>query len=64
MLKYTVKRILTMIPMLIGISLLTFIIILMLLLIQLRTTRAAESEGEAGSSSVATKIQKQEWRKN
>jgi len=64
MLKYTVKRILTMIPMLIGISLLAFIISINAPVDPIeKLTRAAESEGEAGSSSVATKIQKQEWRK-
>ena len=53
-----------MIPMLIGISLLAFIISINAPVDPIeKLTRAAESEGEAGSSSVATKIQKQEWRK-
>ena len=53
-----------MIPMLIGISLLAFIISINAPVDPIeKLTRSAESEGEAGSSSVATKIQKQEWRK-
>ena len=53
-----------MIPMLIGISLLAFVISINAPVDPIeKLTRSAESEGEAGSSSVATKIQKQEWRK-
>ncbi len=64
MLKYIFKRILTMIPMLIGISLIAFIISINAPVDPIeKLARSAENEGEAGSSSVATKQIKQEWRK-
>ena len=64
MLKYIIKRILTMIPMLIGISLIAFIISINAPVDPIeKLARSAENEGEAGSSSVATKQIKQEWRK-
>ncbi len=64
MLKYIIKRILTMIPMLIAISLLAFIISVNAPVDPIeKLARSAENEGEAGSSSVATKQIKQEWRK-
>ena len=64
MLKYTIKRILTMIPMLIGISLLAFIISINAPVDPIeKLARSSENEGEAGASSVATKQIKQEWRK-
>ena len=64
MLKYIIKRILTMIPMLIGISLLAFIISINAPVDPIeKLARSSESEGEAGTSSVATKQIKQEWRR-
>jgi len=53
-----------MIPMLIGISLIAFIISINAPVDPIeKLARSAENEGEAGSSSVATKQIKQEWRK-
>ena len=65
MLKYTIKRILTMVPMLVGISLLAFIISINAPVDPIeKLARSSESEGSAQASSIATKQIKQEWRKN
>ncbi len=64
MLQYIIKRILTMIPMLVGISLLAFVISINAPVDPIeKLARSSESEGDASSSSVATKQIKQEWRK-
>ena len=64
MLKYTLKRIVTMIPMLIGISLLSFIISINAPADPIeKLAKASESEGSAQESSVASKEIKQQLRK-
>ena len=64
MLKYILKRIVTMIPMLIGISLLSFIISINAPADPIeKLAKASESEGSAQESSVASKKIKQQLRK-
>ena len=64
MLKYTLKRIVTMIPMLIGISLLSFIISINAPADPIeKLAKASESEGSAQESSAASKEIKQQLRK-